>query len=85
MNYGSVPASFENGGGLIFGLFCFYVLCFGIAWCWGSRQREQMRRDAVEEQLARQKAMEAMMNLEWVYFDDLLSTEFINLRYFLKI
>lgn len=59
----SVPASFESGGGLLFGLFCFYVLCFGLAWRWGAGQREDMRKQAVEEQIARQKAMEAMMNL----------------------
>lgn len=60
----SVPASFVDGGGLIFGLFCFYVLCFGVAWRWGSAQRIEMAKKAVEDQIARQKAMEAMLQLE---------------------
>jgi len=57
MHNRSVPSSYVDGGGLLFGLFCFYVLCFGAAWYWGSGQREDMRRQAVEEQIARQKAM----------------------------
>ncbi len=64
MNNNSVPASYIDGGGLLFGLFCFYVICFGLAWRWGAGQRDDMRKRAVEEQIERQKAMEALMNLE---------------------
>lgn len=64
MNNGSVPDSYEAAGGLLFGLFCFYVLCFGVAWYFGSQKREAMRTQVVEQQIARQKAMEAMNNLE---------------------
>lgn len=65
MHDNSVPASYKDGGGLLFGLFCFYVLCFGVAWYWGSGKREEMRRQAVEDQINRQKAMEALLQLEW--------------------
>lgn len=47
MHNRSVPSSYVDGGGLLFGIFCFYVLCFGAAWYWGSGQREDMRRQAV--------------------------------------
>ena len=63
MHFRSVTASFEDGGGLLFGLFCFYVLCFGLAWRWGSSRREDMRKQAVEQQIARQKAQDDMLNL----------------------
>lgn len=51
MHYQSVTPSFEDGGGVLFGLFCFYVLCFGLAWRWGSGRREDMRKQAVEQQI----------------------------------
>ena len=60
----SVPSSYVDGGGLLFGLFCFYVLCFGVAWYFGSQKREDMKRAVVEQQIARQKALEAMMQME---------------------
>ena len=36
---GSLVNSYQGAGGLFFGLFCFYILCFGGAWYWGSGQR----------------------------------------------
>ena len=61
----SVIDSYVDGGGLMLGLFCFYVLAFGGAWCWGFRQRDELKRKVVEEQIARQKAMDALNNIEW--------------------
>ena len=40
MDNHSVPSSYEAAGGLLFGLFCFYVLCFGVAWFFGSKKRD---------------------------------------------
>jgi hypothetical protein len=57
MNNLSMASSFIDGGGLLFGLFLFYVLCFGGAWYWGSGKRVEMARQAVENQIARQKAL----------------------------
>ena len=64
MHNNSIPSSYVDAGGLFVGLFAFYLICFGGAWYWGSSRREEMRKQAVEEQIARQKAMEAMMQLE---------------------
>jgi len=50
---GTVISSYVDAGGLLFGLFCFYVLCFGCAWIYGSRQRERLKREVVEKQLER--------------------------------
>ena len=61
---GTVIASWQAGGGLLFGLFCFYVLVFGVAWCWGSRQREAIKLRVVEEQIAKQRAMDALQNIQ---------------------
>ena len=61
MSDGTVLNSFYNGGGLLFGLFCFYVICFGIAWIYGMRQRERIKREVVEKQLERERAMEALI------------------------
>jgi hypothetical protein len=47
MKQNTVEASYVDAGGLLFGLFCFYVICFGVAWNWGFRQRDQIRRDVV--------------------------------------
>jgi|688.fasta_scaffold190107_1 hypothetical protein len=57
MNNLSMADSFIDGGGLFFGLFLFYVLCFGGAWYWGSGKRLEMAKQAVENQIARQKAL----------------------------
>jgi hypothetical protein len=40
----SVLYSYVDGGGLLVGLFGFYVLSFGAAWFYGSRQRERIKR-----------------------------------------
>lgn len=58
---GSIPTSYEDGGGLLFGLFCFYVTCFAVAWCWGARRRVEMRKIVVEKQIERQRAIDALM------------------------
>lgn len=50
---GSVLASRIDGGGLILAFFLFYVLAFGVAWFFGARKRDQMRRDFVEKQIAK--------------------------------
>lgn len=39
------------GGGIIFALFCAYVIFWGVLWCWGARQRDDLRRAVVERQL----------------------------------
>jgi hypothetical protein len=63
MRSNSIPQSYTDAGGLLLGLFCFYLLCFGAAWCWGYRQRDELKRKVVEEQIAKQKAMEALANI----------------------
>jgi len=52
------------GGGIIFGLFIVYVIFFGVRWYCGSGQREVLRREAVEKQIAREKALQALQNME---------------------
>ena len=64
MHGNSVPESYQDAGGLLFGLFCGYVLAFGTAWFFGYKKRDEMRRAVVEQQIARQKAMEAMAEME---------------------
>ena len=36
---GTVEQSWTDAGAVLLGLFVFYVVMFGIAWCWGYRQR----------------------------------------------
>lgn len=36
---------------MLLGLFCVYVIIFGVAWCWGARKREALRRMIVDKQL----------------------------------
>jgi hypothetical protein len=52
------------GGGIIFALFIVYVLFFGVAWYCGSGKREQLKLEAVEKQLAKEKQLLAVQNLE---------------------
>lgn len=60
---GSVLSSFIDAGGLILGLFLFYVVSFGVAWYCGYGKRDQMRREAVEKQIAKERAMQALHNI----------------------
>lgn len=60
---GTVLSSFIDGGGLILGMFLFYVIAFGIAWYCGYQKRDQMRREAVEKQIARERANNALNNI----------------------
>jgi len=53
-----IALNYEKGGGILLGLFVFEVLCWGIAWCWGARKREGLRRSIVENQLALIRAAE---------------------------
>ncbi len=61
---GSAVASWENAGGLLLGFFCFYVICFGVAWFFGYKKRDQMKRDVVEKQLQRERAQNILLGLE---------------------
>ena len=61
---GNVVNSYKAGGGLIFGFFGIYVTFWSIKWCFGSKKREDLKREAVEKQLARERALQAMQNLE---------------------
>jgi hypothetical protein len=47
----TIPNSYINGGGILLGLFVVYVIIFGVAWCWGARKREALRRMIVDKQL----------------------------------
>ena len=40
MNNNDLPQSYVDAGGLIFGLFCFYIISFAAAWCWGYSKRD---------------------------------------------
>ena len=60
---GTIVGSFVDGGGLILGMFLFYVAAFGIAWYCGSQKRDQMRREAVEKQIAKERAIQALQNI----------------------
>lgn len=53
-----ISSSYIDGGGILLGLFVLYVTMFGIAWCWGARKREGLRRSIVDRQLAQIRAME---------------------------
>jgi hypothetical protein len=61
---GNVVNSYMASGGVILGLFFVYVIFFGVRWYCGSGQREVLRREAVEKQIAREKAMQALQNIE---------------------
>jgi hypothetical protein len=63
-NGGSILASYVDAGGLILGMFLFYVLAFAVAWYCGHQKRDQMRREAVEKQIARERANNVMNNIE---------------------
>ena len=39
------------GGGIHLGFFGVYVIIFAVAWIYGSRQRERLKREVVEKQL----------------------------------
>lgn len=41
---GTKAQSFNAGGGIIFGLFIVYVICFGVAWYCGSGKREFLKK-----------------------------------------
>jgi len=43
----TVNASYVDAGGLLFGLFCFYVIVVGVAWYCGAQKRDQIRREVV--------------------------------------
>lgn len=62
---GTIYSSFTDAGGLIFGLFLFYVTSFGVAWYCGYQKRDQLRREAVEKQIAKERALNALQNIEW--------------------
>ena len=49
------PTSFMEGGGIVFGVFVVYIIIYGIAWYKGSSKREFMKREAVEEELRRER------------------------------
>ncbi len=44
-----------EGGGIVFGVFVVYIIIYGIAWYKGSSKREFMKREAVEEELRRER------------------------------
>lgn len=52
------------GGGIIFGLFCVYVIIFCTLWFFGAGKREQLKRDVVEKAIAKERALQAKQNLE---------------------
>ena len=62
---GTIYSSFTDAGGLILGLFLFYVVAFGVAWYCGYGKRDQLRREAVEKQIAKERALNALQNIEW--------------------
>jgi hypothetical protein len=56
--------SYMAGGGIILALFAVYVIFFGVLWFFGSRKREQLKRDVVEKAIAKERAMQVRQNLE---------------------
>ncbi len=48
----------------MFGMFLFYVCAFGVAWYCGHGKRDQLRRDAVEKQIARERALNVLQNID---------------------
>jgi hypothetical protein len=61
---GSTVASYKAGGGFTLALFIIYVGAFGFRWYCGAGKREELKREAVEKQIARERALQAMQNLE---------------------
>lgn len=61
---GTIYSSFTDAGGLILGLFLFYVVAFGVAWYCGYGKRDQLRREAVEKQIAKERALNALQNID---------------------
>lgn len=53
-----ISSGYIDGGGILLGLFILEVTLWGIAWCWGARKREALRRSIVDRQLAQIRAME---------------------------
>lgn len=51
-------------GGVILGLFVVYVTFFGVKWYCGAGRREELKREAVEKQIARERALQALQNME---------------------
>lgn len=64
MMKGSKAQSYMAAGGVFLGLFIVYVIGFGVKWYCGSGQRETLRREAVEKQIARERALQALQNME---------------------
>lgn len=64
---GAKANSYMAGGGVIFGLFIVYVIFFGVKWYCGAGQREVLKREAVEKQIAKERALQALQNIEWLY------------------
>lgn len=60
----TVHSSYIDGGGLLLGLFLFYFIVFGIAWYCGYQKRDQMRREVVEKQIAKERALQALNNID---------------------
>jgi len=60
---GTVLSSYQDAGGLMLGMFIFYVVTFGIAWNCGYKKRDQLRREAVEKQIAKERALQALQNI----------------------
>jgi hypothetical protein len=60
----SVNASYLDAGGLLVGMFLFYIIAFAIAWYCGYQKRDQMRREVVERQIAKERALQALNNME---------------------
>ena len=61
---GTKAQSYMAGGGIILGLFIVYVLFFGVKWYCGASQREVLKREAVEKQIAKERALQALQNIE---------------------
>ena len=53
--------SFMEGGGIILAIFVVYIVIIGIAWYKGSAKREFMKREAVEEELRREREADEVM------------------------
>lgn len=60
----SVRASYEDAGGLLLGMFLFYIIAFAVAWYCGFQKRDQIRREVVERQIAKERALQALNNIE---------------------
>lgn len=78
--HGYKAKSYMAGGGIILALFFVYVLGFGVAWYCGSGKREVLKRQAVEKQLEREKALQVLQNLEW--FDLAWNNYFLSSHWF---